>query len=74
MPKTRRSYPPEFRRRMVELVRSGRSPEGGTSWKQAAPSPCDGGEQRDDIMRGTRTYCFASAFLPRSRLLLPNRP
>ena len=27
MSKTRRSYPPEFRRRMVELVRSGRTPE-----------------------------------------------
>jgi transposase len=27
MPKTRRSYPPEFRRRMVELVRAGRTPE-----------------------------------------------
>ena len=25
--KTRPAYPPEFRRRMVELVRSGRSPE-----------------------------------------------
>lgn len=27
MGKTRPPYPPEFRRRMVELVRSGRSPE-----------------------------------------------
>ena len=27
MPRTRRGYPPEFRRQMVELVRSGRSPE-----------------------------------------------
>ena len=27
MPKTRPPYPPEFRRQMVELVRSGRSPE-----------------------------------------------
>ena len=26
MPKTRPPYPPEFRRRMVELVRAGRSP------------------------------------------------
>ena len=26
MPKTRGAYPPEFRRRMVELVRAGRSP------------------------------------------------
>lgn len=25
MPKTRPSYPPEFKRQMVELVRSGRS-------------------------------------------------
>lgn len=28
MPRTRAAYPPEFRQRMVELVRSGRSPEG----------------------------------------------
>ena len=27
MPRTRRSYAPEFRRQMVELVRAGRSPE-----------------------------------------------
>ena len=27
MPRTRRPYPPEFRARMVELVRAGKSPE-----------------------------------------------
>ena len=27
MPKSRRPYPPEYRERMIELVRSGRSPE-----------------------------------------------
>jgi transposase len=27
MPRSRKAYPPEFRRQMVELVRSGRSPE-----------------------------------------------
>jgi transposase len=27
MPKSRRRYPPEYRQRMVELVRAGRSPE-----------------------------------------------
>ena len=27
MPRTHPSYPPEFRRRMVELIRSGRTPE-----------------------------------------------
>jgi transposase len=27
MPKSRRSYPPEFRRQMVELVHAGRRPE-----------------------------------------------
>ena len=27
MPKRRVAYPPEFRRQMVELVRSGRNPE-----------------------------------------------
>ena len=28
MPRSHAPYPPEFRRRMVELVRAGRSPEG----------------------------------------------
>jgi len=27
MPKPRRSYPPEFRQQLIELVRAGRSPE-----------------------------------------------
>lgn len=27
MPRFRNAYPPEFRRQMVELVRSGRTPE-----------------------------------------------
>jgi len=27
MPKSRPAYPPEFRRRLIELVRSGQSPE-----------------------------------------------
>jgi transposase len=27
MPKSRRPYPPEFRRQMIELVRAGRDPE-----------------------------------------------
>ena len=27
MPNSRRSYPPEFRRQMIELVQAGRSPE-----------------------------------------------
>jgi transposase len=27
MPKSRRPYPPEYRERLIELVRSGRSPE-----------------------------------------------
>ncbi len=27
MPRSRRSYPPEFRRQLIELVRAGRTPE-----------------------------------------------
>jgi len=27
MPRPRKSYPPEFRRQLIELVRAGRSPE-----------------------------------------------
>jgi transposase len=36
---TRPSYPPEFRRRMVELVRAGRAPEAlGREFEPSAPS------------------------------------
>ena len=36
MPKTHRPYPPEFRRQMVELVRTGRSP--GSLSREFEPS------------------------------------
>jgi transposase len=37
MAQTRKTYPPEFKRRMVELVRTGRSPE--ELAKEFEPSP-----------------------------------
>ena len=39
MPKSRRPYPPEYRERMIELVRSGRSPESlAKEFEPSAPS------------------------------------
>ena len=36
MPRYRTAYPPEFRRQMVDLVRSGRTPEG---WRVSSSRP-----------------------------------
>ena len=39
MAKTHRRYPPEYRRRLVELVRAGRTPESlGRQYEVSAPS------------------------------------
>ncbi len=56
MPGSHRTYPPEFRRQMVELVESGRSPEmlakefepsAQTIRNWVARSQADGGKRRD---------------------------
>jgi len=58
MPKTRPSYPPEYRRRIVDLVRAGRTPEGlakefepsaVTIRKWAKQSAVDDGQRTDGL-------------------------
>jgi len=64
MPKSHRPYPPEYRERMIELVRSGRSPE--SLAKEFEPSAqCirnwlrqadrDAGRRRDGLTTDERT-------------------
>ena len=64
MPRTHRPYPPEYRERIIELVRSGRSPE--SLAKEFEPSaPCirnwvrqaerDAGRRRDGLTTEERT-------------------
>jgi transposase len=64
MPKSHRPYPPEYRERMIELVRGGRSPE--SLAKEFEPSAqCirnwvrqadrDGGRRRDGLTTDERT-------------------
>jgi transposase len=58
MPKLRPHYPPEFRQRMVELVRAGRGPEelakefepsGQTIRNRVAQADCDDGRRDDGL-------------------------
>lgn len=64
MPKSHRPYPPEYRERMIELVRSGRSPEslakefepsaqGIRNWLRQADR--DAGRRRDGLTTDERT-------------------
>ena len=57
MPKSRPPYPAEFRRQMVDLVRSGRTPEelsrefeptAQAIWNWVRQTDRDGGERRDE--------------------------
>ena len=58
MPKSRPPYPPEFRRRMIELVRAGRTPEqlakefepsAQTIRNWAVPADRDAGARQDGL-------------------------
>lgn len=64
MPRTRRPYPPEFRQRMIELVRAGRSPESlGQEFEPSAASirhwvhqaDRDAGRRSDGVTTDERT-------------------
>ena len=64
MPRTRRPYPLEFRQRMIELVRGGRSPESlGREFEPAAQSirhwvaqaARDAGQRPDGLTTDERT-------------------
>ena len=56
MPRSPRSYPPEFRRQMMELVRSGRSPE-----KRASSRP--GREHRVKVIEQRRARDPSAEFV-----------
>jgi transposase len=64
MPKSHRPYPPEYRERMIELVRSGRSPESlATEFEPSAQcirnwvgqADRDAGRRRDGLTTDERT-------------------
>jgi len=58
MPRTHRPYPPEFRQRMIELVRAGRKPEelakefeptAQTIWNWLKQADLDSGRRNDGL-------------------------
>ncbi len=55
MPKTRPPYPPEYRRRIVELVRAGRSPASLAEEFEASAPTIRNGVRQSDLDEGTRT-------------------
>ena len=56
MPKRHRvPYPPEFRRRLVELVRAGRSPESLANEFEPTPPTIRNWVRQADLDAGTRT-------------------
>ena len=54
MPRTHRPYPPEFRRQMVELVRTGRSPESLSLEFEPSAQSIRNGVYRADLDEGRR--------------------
>ena len=53
MPRTHAPYPPEFRRQMVELVRSGRSVEGlAREFERSSPDLCVKAEEAPRLRLG----------------------
>ena len=55
MPKSHRKYPAEFRRRMVELVRSGRSPESLAKEFEPSSQAIRTWVRQADLDEGTRS-------------------
>jgi transposase len=55
MPRTHPSYPPEFRRRMVELVRSGRTPEELSREFEPSAQTIRNWVQQSDLDEGRRS-------------------
>lgn len=60
MPRTRPAYPPEFRDRMVELVRSGRSPEELAKEFEPSAQSIRKWARQSDIDSGQRTDGLAT--------------
>ena len=55
MPKNRAPYPPEFKRRLVEMVRAGRSPESLAKDFEPTPQTIRNWVKQADLDAGTRT-------------------
>ncbi len=55
MPKIRAPYPPEFRHRLVELVRAGRSPESLSKDFEPSPQTIRNWVKQADLDAGTRS-------------------
>ncbi len=55
MPRTHPSYPPEFRRRMVELIRSGRTPEELSREFEPSAQTIRNWELQSDLDEGRRS-------------------
>ena len=55
MPRTHPSYPPEFRRQMVELVRAGRSPDKLAKEFEPSPQTIRNWAQQADLDDGRRS-------------------
>ena len=54
-PKTRPPYPPEFRRKMLALVRSGRTPESLSREFEVSSTSIRNWMKQDDLDAGRRT-------------------
>ena len=61
MAQTRKTYPAEFRRRMVELVRAGRSPEELAKEFEPSPNTIRKWATQADIDQGLRAEGLSSA-------------
>ena len=61
MPRTRGPYPPEFRARMVELVRAGRSPEQLAREFEPSPQTIRNWAQQADRDEGRRSDGLTTA-------------
>jgi len=61
MPQTRKTYPGEFKRRMVELVRAGRSPEELAKEFEPSPNTIRKWATQADIDEGIRSEGLSTA-------------
>ena len=61
MPKSRRPYPPEYRERIIELVRSGRSPEALAREFEPSAHAIRNWAKQSDVDEGRREDGLTSA-------------
>jgi transposase len=71
MAKTRKTYPPEYKRRLVELVRAGRSPEEVAKEFEPSPNTIRKWATQADIDEGLRAEGLTTAERAELRQLRP---